>query len=104
MLSLCRDVELVLAAPPGTHVDHDDHDTLNNLDANLIVTTPSANNLNRLGANRNSKSGIRGVAFHKASGKWQAQFRNTWLGVYADPQQAGAAVQKAMEEYRASIL
>jgi len=55
-------------APKGTHVDHKNHNTLDNRRENLVVTTPVKNGQNRLGANKNSSTGIRGVYKQKAKG------------------------------------
>lgn len=54
---------LITGAPPGFDVDHRDHDTLNNQRRNLRVVTKSQNQQNRLGANRNSSTGVRGVQY-----------------------------------------
>jgi len=56
-------------------VDHKLHDTLDNRRNNLRIATPSENMQNRVGATSKSKSGVRGVFFIKATGKWRAQVR-----------------------------
>lgn len=94
----------VTAAPEGTHVDHDNHDMLDNRDDNLLVTTPSGNIVNRRGARRDSSSGLRGVYAYGRNGKWRAVFRGKHLGVYDDPAVAATVVARAIEEYRADIL
>jgi len=95
---------LITGAPPGTQVDHDDHDTLNNLDNNLIVTTPSLNGLNRRGPNQGSSSGYRNVHATRKPGRWRVHFRGKYLGTYGDPAVAAAVAAQAWEEYRASLL
>lgn len=64
---------IVSDAPSGMVVDHINHDTLNNTDDNLRVITNYDNGQNRKGAQSNSKSGVRGVSWHKAAKKWCVQ-------------------------------
>lgn len=59
--------------PKGMEVDHINHDTLDNTNQNLRVVTVSENQQNRKGAKKGSKSGYRGVVWHKASGTWNVQ-------------------------------
>lgn len=56
--------------PEGYVPDHINHNTLDNRKANLRIVTQAVNLQNKSGAYRSSKSGVRGVHFHKASGKW----------------------------------
>ena len=48
-------------AKDNEYVDHKDHDTFNNLEDNLRITTNSKNNQNRKSANKNSSTGVRNV-------------------------------------------
>lgn len=48
-------------ATDNEYVDHKDHDTFNNLEENLRVTTNSKNNQNRKSANSNNTTGHRNV-------------------------------------------
>jgi AP2 domain len=50
-------------------VDHKNGDGLDCQKANLRLCTDGQNSAN-VGPNRNSRSGFKGVYFHKASGKW----------------------------------
>jgi hypothetical protein len=60
--------------PLNKEIDHYDHDTLNNKrKSNLRITNRSENQQNRKGATRNSRTGIRGVSWHKNHKKWVAQ-------------------------------
>lgn len=43
------------------HVDHENHDTLDNRKKNLRTTEPHNNSANREGANKNSSTGVRNV-------------------------------------------
>jgi hypothetical protein len=47
----------------GDDVDHIDHNTLNNCRSNLVVTSRSNNQHNRLGARIDSGTGVRGVTY-----------------------------------------
>lgn len=40
------------------------------------------------------KSGIVGVTYHKQSGKWQAQYKGKYIGLYDDVGQASEAIEK----------
>ncbi len=55
----------ILDAPTGKYIDHINHDTLDNRRANLKLCTNQENNVNRNGAYKPSKTGIRGVSTHK---------------------------------------
>ncbi len=78
-----------------------DHKNMNGLDcrrSNLRVATKSQNMANR-GPARNNKSGLKGVFFDKARGKWQAsigvQCRVYHLGRYHTKELAAAAYDAA---------
>jgi len=58
------------AIPEGMDVDHINGIRDDNRVANLRIATRRENALNRHRANANSKSGIRGLHFHKGSGFW----------------------------------
>lgn len=59
-------------APDGLVVDHINGNTLDNRKKNLRVTDQFTNQQNRQSANRNSKTGIKGVHFDNSRGKWSA--------------------------------
>lgn len=56
---------LLTNAGPGFEVDHDNGNGLDNRRHNLIVTTHSENLHNRKQANRQSKTGVRGVSLQQ---------------------------------------
>ena len=56
--------------PEGYVPDHINHNTLDNRKSNLRIVPQAVNLQNKSGAYRSSKTGIRGVYYHKASGKW----------------------------------
>lgn len=55
-------------------IDHKDGDTMNNNISNLREATQTQNNMNSR-ISSNNKSGIKGVSFHKARGKWVGEIR-----------------------------
>lgn len=64
----------LLMVPEGKMVDHRDLNGHNNQRANLRVATKAENNYNR-GPNRNSKTGIKGVFFCKATKRYRVQIK-----------------------------
>lgn len=58
--------------PDGVMLDHTCFNRACCNVGHLRLATSGQNNSNRQGANRNSKSGIRGVRYHRQSGLWQS--------------------------------
>ena len=56
--------EVLDLADPKIIADHENHDTLDNQRGNLRGVTHSQNMMNKRGAYRNSKTGVRGVSAH----------------------------------------
>lgn len=56
------------------HIDHIDHDTLNNRKYNLRLTDASHNARNRNGANKNSGTGVRNVNYGANHSEYWVQF------------------------------
>ncbi len=69
----------ILNARPHEIIDHINHDGLDNRSANLRIVTNSENMQNRNGANRNSKTGVRGVSVFNIRRKKYYGIR-VWLG------------------------
>jgi hypothetical protein len=65
--------------------------------SHLREATRKQNTEHRQGAQSNSKSGIRGVTWHKGAGKWQANIKHDgkaiYLGTYATTAEAEAVVK-----------
>lgn len=78
--------------PKGMVIDHIDGDPSNNQCSNLRVVTQSQNNANQHGAKRGSKSGVKGVYWHKAAQKWCAEVvfndKKYYLGLFANLEDA----------------
>jgi hypothetical protein len=86
---------------PVNDIDHRDINPGNNRWSNLRLADKTKNGLNRTKTSRN-KSGLKGVAFHKASGKWSAaigvNYKQKWLGLFDSPELAHAAYRNAAQE------
>ena len=65
-----------VAIPEKMVVDHICHQTDCVRPAHLRVVTNKQNIENQIGAHRNSKSGVRGVSWHKHAKKWYAQLKH----------------------------
>lgn len=89
-------------ALPGVLVDHRDSDGLNNQRSNLRFATFAENARNQR-LSKENPSGFRGVSWHMASKKWQAQIKfnrkRIPLGMFSDPAEAHAAYCKASAMY-----
>lgn len=81
---------LITGAPPELVVDHINGDTLDNRRSNLRIVTLRENAQNTA-AHRDSKSGLRGVAWDKSAGRWRANALGKRLGYFDDPLAAHAA-------------
>jgi hypothetical protein len=100
-----QDLHLIVAAriglDPTLEVDHKDRNGLNCIRSNLRSATRSQNGANRAMRSDNT-SGVKGVAFHKATGKWQADVRSGgkkhYLGLFVDIHDAEAAVKAFREK------
>ena len=82
--------------PDGFEVDHICHNRSCVNPDHLRLATRKQNIENLSGAMRTSKSGIRGVSWRKASGKWEARVGHNghkhYLGMFDDITEAEAAV------------
>ena len=79
---------------PSTDIDHIDGDRTNNKWANLRPASRGQNLANATRLRPDNKSGIKGVSFDKARGKWKAQFGaypNHYCGRFDTKEEAAAA-------------
>jgi len=94
---------LIMNTPKGLVVDHVNHDPLDNRKCNLRNVSIIRNSQNRKGAQKDSKSGIRGVHFNKKINKWIAQItvnkEKKYLGCYSDIDIAEKVATEAREKY-----
>lgn len=81
--------------PKGMQIDHMCHNRGCVRPDHLRVVTAKQNKEHRRGAQVNSKSGVRGVYWNKARGKWVAQVRHDgrplYLGSFDTVEEAEAA-------------
>lgn len=82
---------------PNVHVDHKDHDKLNNCKSNLLPGTQQENNQNSSPLPRSdSSSRFKGVGRYR--GGWRAQGwkhgKTVWLGKYSTEEDAKEAYRK----------
>lgn len=90
--------------PEGHHIDHlcFNRDCIN--PEHLRAVTQAQNNQNRKPTRPDVGSGIRGVCWHKRSGKWMARVqvggKAVYGGVYADKEEAG----RVAAEMRAQLM
>jgi hypothetical protein len=87
----------------SVHIDHKNHDTLNNTKNNLRVIEKNKNLKNRQGKNSNNKSGYRNVCWIEDCEKWVVQLqingKNTMLGKFDDVDEAGSFAEKMRQKY-----
>jgi hypothetical protein len=85
---------------PAAEIDHINGDKADNRFANLREATSSQNKWNA-GASSRNKLGLKGVAFHKKSGRWRAIIgkdnKSITIGYFATPGEAHAAYCTAAE-------
>jgi hypothetical protein len=93
----------VVNADKSDHVDHENHDTLDNQKFNLRVTNRKNNARNRDSKNSNNKSGYRNVCWNKNEEQWMVQLmvdgRNTRLGFFNDVDKAGQFAEEMRHKY-----
>lgn len=75
-------------------VDHRNRDGLDNQRHNLRRATKAENAINSK-LRKGNKSGLRGVHFDKARGKWAARLSYRHLGRFDDPLEAARAYDRA---------
>jgi hypothetical protein len=85
----------------GLFGDHISNNTLDCRRSNLRKCTPGQSVMNR--RSLRSTTGRKGVVFHKASGKYQAQIgyhgRMIYLGTFVDPKEAQYRYLEAVRKY-----
>lgn len=89
----------IMNAPDESDVDHINGDGLDNRRANLRLCTDSENQRNARKQKRQTASRYKGVTWHKAVKRWQAQIqvagRNQYLGVFHSEIDAARAYDAA---------
>jgi len=82
----------VYGETPTLQIDHINGIKSDNRIANLRLATNAENAWNKHNAQLNSTSNVIGVSWHKKAKKWQAFFKNKYLGLFD-------SIEKAKEEY-----
>lgn len=92
----------IMGSPKGMVIDHIDGNPSNNQCNNLRIVTRSQNNANQIGAKKNSKSGVKGIYWHKTANKWCAEVvhrrKKYYLGLFDDLEDARKARNLKAEE------
>jgi len=91
---------------PQQHIDHIDHDGLNNRFANLRDVSRSINQQNRAGPTCRNRTGTQGV--RERDGKLCAEIRidgrSVNLGRFQNKEQASAAYREAKQKYHPGFI
>jgi len=79
---------IIMDAEKNDYVDHKTHNTLDNRKNNLKKTSCKNNTQNRLGANKNTSTGVRNVSWAKSLNRYLVQFqvdgKNTCFGRFKE--------------------
>jgi len=93
--------------PEGMFIDHMCHNRSCVNPSHLRLATQKQNAENRSGANRNGKSGLRGVSYIQRDGKWRGQVTSNYVrhAAYFDTQEEAATyvVAKRLELFTHTI-
>lgn len=93
---------VILDAPPGFEVDHENGNGLDNRRHNIRLSTHRENLYNQRLRSSN-KSGYKGVSWTKARNKWQASIKHNGksrgLGYFDNPRDAALAYDNAALMY-----
>lgn len=92
----------------NVHVDHQDHNTLNNTKENLRAGTRAENAHNQIKPQAVNTTGYMGVFFYKQTGRFTSQIgfygRNIHLGYFNTALEAAYAYRNAKVKYHNIIL
>lgn len=87
------------AAPPGTVVDHINHNTLDNRKRNLRVCSQHGNQANRMKTKGINTSKYKGVSWDQDRSRWKAQIapnrKNRLIGRFLSEKEAALAYDSA---------
>lgn len=89
--------------PEGYFIEHLDGDTLNNRKRNLRIISSWQKSLKREGRN-NFSSGVKGVSWHKPTGKWRARIKKDGKAVFEEYFENRHDAIEAVLEKRKALL
>lgn len=93
---------------PDKLLDHKDEDKANNRIGNLRLATSSENQQNITKPQRNNKSGVTGVCWHKQHERWYARIcingKTKVLGLFDDLEDAKIAYERAQQELHTFLI
>jgi hypothetical protein len=93
----------LLDYPKGKVVDHKNHNTLDNRMHNLRALNYSGNGQNRAGAQKDSKSGVRGIHWVVKHKRWRVQAtingKKLYFGMYRDLEKAKQVITEFRKEF-----
>lgn len=93
---------LILGAPEDLHVDHLNHNPLDNRRCNLRLVTKAENNQNRR-TPKNNTSGERNVRWNSEMGKWTVAMsvnkKEMYFGLFEDKNEAIQIARQKRREY-----
>jgi hypothetical protein len=96
-----------IANSNSQHVDHLNHNILDNRKCNLSIVSVSVNSLNRECANKNSSTGVRNVSYAKGIGKYIVQLqidgKNIIFGKFDNVEDARKCAEENREKYYPKI-
>lgn len=92
---------IIMNVPSGYHVDHINHNPLDNRKENLRILPNCNNSKNRKSKNSNNKSGYRNVCWIRNQWCVQLQIngKNKRLGFFDDVEEAGKFAEEMREKY-----
>lgn len=98
--TIVRMHRIIMRAPKGMHVDHINHNTIDNRKHNLRIVTNSQNQMNKK-KQTNNTSGVTGVGWHSRDKIWRAEIsvdgKTKYLGSFILMDKA-IEIRKAAEE------
>lgn len=98
---------VIMKPPKGEVVDHKNHNTLDNTEENLEISSKRKNDINRRGANPDTYTGVRNVTYDKKNGKYIVQLqinrKNKVFGRFTNLDEATKIAEEMRKKYYTQI-